>query len=44
MFLGSATYFAYGIVRPRWTNAGGQLAGFLAYDLVLIVPFMTRFG
>ncbi len=40
MFLGAATYFAYGVIRPRWQNAGGQLAGFLAYDLVLIVPFV----
>ncbi len=44
MFLGAASYFAYGVVRPRWTNAGGQLAGFLAYDLVLIVPLVTRPG
>jgi len=44
MFLGSASYFAYAIVRPRWTNAGGQLAGFLAYDLVLFVPLVTRSG
>jgi hypothetical protein len=44
MFLGSAAYFAYGVIRPRWTNAGGQLAGFLAYDLVLIVPLVTRAG
>jgi hypothetical protein len=43
IFLGAAAYFAYASVRPRWTNAGGQLAGFLAYDLVLIVPFLTRF-
>jgi hypothetical protein len=43
IFLGAAAYFAYGFVRPRWTNAGGQLAGFLAYDLVLIVPLLTRF-
>jgi hypothetical protein len=40
MFLGAAVYFAYGVVRPKWQNAGGQLAGFLAYDLVLIVPFL----
>jgi hypothetical protein len=44
MFLGSASYFAYGLVRQRWTNAGGQLAGFLAYDLVLIAPLLTRSG
>jgi hypothetical protein len=42
IFLGAATYFAYAAVRPAWVNAGGQLAGFLAYDLVLIVPFLVR--
>ncbi len=42
MFLGAATYFAYALVRPSWPNSAGQLAGFLAYDLVLIVPFLTR--
>jgi len=42
MFLGAAAYFAYGLVDRRWENAGGQLAGFLAYDIVLIVPFVIR--
>jgi hypothetical protein len=42
MFLGAAAYFAFGVIEPRWENAGGQLAGFLAYDLVLIVPFLQR--
>lgn len=42
MFLGAAAYFAYGLVRPCWVNAAGQLAGFLAYDLVLVVPLLTR--
>jgi hypothetical protein len=42
MFLGAATYFAYGFLRPTWDNAVGQLAGFLAYDIVLIVPFLSR--
>lgn len=42
MFLGAAAYFAYGLMRPSWHNAVGQLAGFLAYDLVLIVPFLQR--
>jgi hypothetical protein len=42
MFLGAAAYFAYGVAVPRWENAGGQLAGFLAYDIVLIVPFLVR--
>jgi hypothetical protein len=40
VFLGAAVYFAYGLWRPVWGNAKGQLVGFLAYDLVLIVPFM----
>jgi hypothetical protein len=42
MFLGAAAYFAFGLVEPCWENAGGQLAGFLAYDLVLIWPFLKR--
>ncbi|MCA9903586.1 MAG: hypothetical protein KC547_06995 [Anaerolineae bacterium] len=42
MFLGAAAYFAYGVLRPGWYNAGGQLAGFLAYDVVLIIPFLQR--
>ncbi|MCB0019603.1 MAG: hypothetical protein KDE09_17555 [Anaerolineales bacterium] len=42
MFLGAAMYFAYALVRPSWVNAAGQLAGFLAYDVVLIVPFLQR--
>jgi hypothetical protein len=42
MFLGAAVYFAWGLVEPRWENAGGQLAGFLAYDAVLIGPFLAR--
>ena len=42
MFLGAAAYFVFGLLEPRWENAGGQLAGFLAYDLVLIVPFLDR--
>ncbi|MBP7042777.1 MAG: hypothetical protein KBE23_08525 [Chloroflexi bacterium] len=42
MFLGAAMYFVYALVRPSWVNAAGQLVGFLAYDVVLIVPFLTR--
>jgi len=42
MFLGAGGYFAYGVLRPFWrANAAGQLAGFLAYDIVLIVPFLN---
>jgi len=42
MFIGAAAYFVYALLRPGWLNAAGQLAGFLAYDVVLIVPFVTR--
>lgn len=44
MFLGAAAYFAYGVLRPSWHNAAGQLAGFLAYDVVLILPFIQHFA
>jgi hypothetical protein len=43
-FLGSATYFLYSLTYPVWQNAYAQLWGFLAYDLVLIVPFVLRLG
>lgn len=43
IFLGAAAYFVHGFLRPRWANAAGQLAGFLAYDVVLIVPFIRHF-
>jgi hypothetical protein len=44
IFLGNMTYFAHGWLRPSWQNACGQLLGFLAYDLVLLGPFVRRFG
>ncbi|MBL8161457.1 MAG: hypothetical protein JNJ61_05675 [Anaerolineae bacterium] len=40
-FIGAAAYFGYGMIRPRWANTAGQLAGFLAYDLILVVPFLN---
>jgi len=43
IFIGDAFYFLYGFFRPRWQNATGQLLSFLAYDLVLIVPFLFLF-
>lgn len=42
IFLGAAAYFLYALIRPTWSNTAGQLAGFLAYDVVLIVPFLQR--
>lgn len=44
IFLGAASYFLYAVIRPEWGNAQGQLVGFLAYDLVLIVPFVRHFA
>ena len=43
IFIGDAFYFLYGLLRPHWQNAFGQLLSFLAYDLVLIVPFLALF-
>ena len=44
IFLGAACYFAYALLVPRWGNARGQLMGFLAYDVVLIAPFVQHFA
>jgi hypothetical protein len=44
IFLGDAFYFFYGLLFPRWHNACGQLLSFLAYDLVLIFPFLGLFS
>jgi hypothetical protein len=41
IFLGAMCYFVYALRRPRWGNARGQLLGFLAYDLVLIGPYLA---
>jgi len=43
IFLGDAFYFLFGLFRPRWGNAFGQLLSFLAYDVVLIIPFVLLF-
>ena len=42
IFLGAAMYFLYGSIRPVWGNVCGQLIGFLAYDLILIIPFIQH--
>lgn len=44
VYLGAAVYFLHGFLHPRWSNAAGQLAGFLAYDVILLAPFIDRFG
>ena len=43
-FLGAAVYFAAGLRLPLWANAKGQLVAFLAYDAVLIGPFLAHFA
>ncbi len=44
IFFGTTFYFAYGAWLPRWGNAVGQLLGFLAYDAILILPFIGHFS
>ncbi len=44
VYLGAAVYFVHGFLRPMWANAAGQLAGFLAYDIILLAPFLDRLG
>ena len=44
MFLGDAFYFLYALLYPRWRYACAQLWSFLAYDLVLIGPFLGHFA
>jgi hypothetical protein len=44
VFAGTVLYFAYPLVRRVWGNVTGQLLGFLAYDLILILPFLNHFN
>jgi len=44
IFLGASVYFTYAVVRSTWSNAAGQLLGFLAYDVGLILPFIRHFS
>ncbi|MEZ5646136.1 MAG: hypothetical protein R3E94_12000 [Burkholderiaceae bacterium] len=39
IFLGAAAFFANAVYRGRWSVAAPALWGFLAYDLVLFVPY-----
>ena len=43
IFLGAGSYFLVGLRRRTWVHTGGQLAGFLAYDTVLIGPYVRAF-
>lgn len=44
IFLSAVCSFAYPLLRPRLECAWVGLWGFLAYDLVLIPPFLQHFG
>lgn len=44
IFAGNACAFLYGAVRGRWDSARAQLWGFLAYDVVLIVPLLLHYA
>lgn len=43
-FIGAACYFLHGLLYPGWSNACGQLWAFLAYDIVLLIPFSLHFS
>ena len=42
LFLGAAVYFIHGFFQPAWANAKGQLIGFVAYDIILLPPFISH--
>jgi hypothetical protein len=44
IFLGAASFFGYAAIRPRRALATGQLWAFLAYDLVLLIPYAGMIG
>ena len=44
LFLGAASVFVYGLVRPVWAFAAGNLWAFLAYDLILLIPYIGMIG
>jgi hypothetical protein len=44
IFYGDACYFLYALLLPRWHNATAQLLSFLAYDLILLPPFLPLFA
>lgn len=43
IFLGAATSYAWGALRPAWGYAYAPLLGFLVYDLVLLPPLLGHF-
>lgn len=43
-FLGAASSYVYGFIRPVWGYVYAPLLGFLAYDLVLLPPLLDQFS
>lgn len=44
LFLGTASVFVYGLARPVWAFTAGNLWAFLAYDLILLIPYVGMIG
>jgi hypothetical protein len=44
LFLGAASVFVYGLARPVWAFAAGNLWAFLAYDIILLIPYIAMIG
>jgi hypothetical protein len=42
IFLGAASSYIYGALRPMWSFVAAPLLGFLVYDLILIVPLIDH--
>lgn len=44
IFLGAAVYFIHAVLRSTWSHAAAPLWAFLAYDLVLFMPYLQLLG
>ena len=44
IFLGAASTYIYGALRPLWSFVAAPLLGFLVYDLILIAPLLDHFS
>jgi hypothetical protein len=44
LFLGAASVFVYGLARPVWAFTAGNLWAFLAYDIILLIPYIGMIG
>jgi hypothetical protein len=44
IFLGAASSYVYGFLRPKWGYVTAPLLGFLAYDVILLWPLLDHFS